>query len=334
MASLGTDIPDIGKLAGPPFIGIILNSYLYGILSLQYYNYHVNFRNDYPILRAIVHTQFVLETAQTIMSIGDGFHWFVYGYGKPTQLQEFFLANIDSPIICTCIALISQGAYCWRIYRLSGWKLVTLVIALIVCCQAAGGLGIGIVNQKLGSISKWNKIDDIFMIIWATSTAVADSTIAFIMTYLLLSNNSSSNRQVTVPTRIVRLIIESNVATATVAIVQLLTTVIQPISPPKTSLFLCPGYVLGKLYSNSFVSMLNNRRYAGGLMEEAAAYALESVALERRKSVNAGLRPRYVHTPGVTDGITVHTETAIRFDNAIALATEQNLKQNIRFSEV
>jgi len=316
------------------FIGIVLNSYLYGILTLQYYNYHVNFRNDYPVLRTIVHTQFVLETAQTIMSLADGFHWFVYGYGKPAQLQEFFLANIDSPIICTCIALISQGAYCWRIYRLSNWKLVTLAIALIVCCQAAGGLGIGIVNQQLGSISKWNKLDDIFMVIWAVSTAVADTTIAFVMTYLLLSNNNNSNKKATVPTRIVRLVIESNIATATVAIVQLLTTVIQPISPPKTSLFLCPGYVLGKLYSNSFITMLNNRKYAGGLMEEAVAYTLENVALERRKSMTAGLRPRYIHAPGVTDGISVHTETAIRFDNAAAFAAEQNLKQSIRFSEV
>ncbi|KAF9452085.1 hypothetical protein P691DRAFT_630572, partial [Macrolepiota fuliginosa MF-IS2] len=245
------------------FLGIVLNSYLYGILTLQYYNYHVNFRNDYPILRAIVHAQFVLETVQTIMSIADGFHWFVYGYGKRAQLQEFFLANIDSPIMCVVITLISQGAYCWRIYRLSGRKLVTLAIALVICCQAAGGLGLGIMNQKLGNISKWNKTDDIFMIIWTASTAVADTTIACVMTYLLLLNDNSYNRTVRVPSRIVRLLIESNIATATVATVQLLITLIRPISPPKTSLFLCPGYVLGKIYSNSFITMLNNRNYAG-----------------------------------------------------------------------
>lgn len=65
------------------------------------------------------------------MSLADGFHWFVYGYGKPKQLQEYFLANFDTPIICTCITIISQGAYCWRIYRLSGQRLMTLAIALV-----------------------------------------------------------------------------------------------------------------------------------------------------------------------------------------------------------
>ncbi|KAF9449484.1 hypothetical protein P691DRAFT_552613 [Macrolepiota fuliginosa MF-IS2] len=60
-------------------------------------------------------------------------------------------------------------------------------------------------------------------------------------------------------TRIVRLTIETNMACATVALVVLLASVIPQIAPPKGTIFLAPGYVLGKLYSNSFLAMLNNR---------------------------------------------------------------------------
>lgn len=70
--------------------------------------------------------------------------------------------------------------------------------------------------------------------------------------------------------------------------------------------------------------MLNNRKYAGGLAEEAAGY---------NRSAPTELRPRYIHTPAVTGGITVHTETAVHFDTAVEFSSEQNLK-NLRFSEI
>lgn len=78
-----------------------------------------------------VHAQFVLETAQTAMTVADGFHWFVYGYGNLNKLGEYYLANFDSPILCSIIAFISQGVYCWRIYHLSQWKTPTLIIVLV-----------------------------------------------------------------------------------------------------------------------------------------------------------------------------------------------------------
>ncbi len=65
------------------------------------------------------------------MSIADGFHWFVYGHGDLGKLGEFYLPNFDSPIMCSIIALISQGVYCWRIYRLSKWKALVLVVGLV-----------------------------------------------------------------------------------------------------------------------------------------------------------------------------------------------------------
>ncbi len=83
---------------------------------------------DFP---SLVHIQFALEAVQTVMSIADGFHWFVYGYGDLGKLGEFHLANIDSPIMCSIIALISQGVYCWRIYHLSRWKSLMLIIGLV-----------------------------------------------------------------------------------------------------------------------------------------------------------------------------------------------------------
>ncbi|KAF9449483.1 hypothetical protein P691DRAFT_727879 [Macrolepiota fuliginosa MF-IS2] len=309
--------PNLGNITGPPFIGIFLNGYLFGLLTLQYYNYCSNFRNDLTWLRNLVHIQFVLETAQTAMTVADGFHWFVYGYGDLTKLGEYYLANFDSPIICSIIALISQGVYCWRIYFLSKWRVPTLIIALAACCQAVGGFGIGIVNQRIGTIEGWDPKFNVFMILWSTCSAIADTLIACFMTYLLLSSKQMTSRRSkpTVMSRLIRLVIETNAASALVAMAVLLTTVIEPIAPPKTSYFLCPGYVLGKLYSNSFITMLNNRRRSGadGGSDELSASNNESISLDRRNHRSTPSRQlKHVNMSGVA--VNIHTETAIRLD--------------------
>ncbi|KAF9444046.1 hypothetical protein P691DRAFT_737054 [Macrolepiota fuliginosa MF-IS2] len=302
------------------FLGIFLNGYFFGLLTLQYYHYNINFSNDLRWLRNIVHLQFFLETVQTVMSAADGFHWFVFGYGDTRKLGEYFLANFDAPMMYSIIALISQGVYCWRIYHLSGWKVPTLIIALTACTQAAGGIGVGIINQQLGTIENWRPKSNVFMILWLVCSAIADTLIACLMTYLLLSSKSltSGSKRPAVVTRLIRLIIETNVASALVAMAVLLCAVIPPIAPPKTSFFMCPGYVLGKLYSNSFIAMLNNRsRQAAG---SGASGALnnsingESILMHQQPSWGTpSSQSKHANTPSVI--IDVHMETAVRFDD-------------------
>ncbi|XP_006455106.1 hypothetical protein AGABI2DRAFT_121050 [Agaricus bisporus var. bisporus H97] len=304
-------IPNIDLRAGPQYVGIMCNAYLYGMLALQFYNYHTRFRNDYPILRAIVHAQFLLETAQTIMSVADGFHWFVDGYGVGDQLSEFFLAAIDTPILCTLIAVISQGAYCWRIYRLSGWRVITSLIVVVILGQIAGGLGVGILMQQIGVITKWNHKVEAFMIVWTICTTVADVAIAIVMTWLLVSNSSYMNTW----------FLSITTYQATVSIVQLLTTLIGPIKPPRTTMFLAPGYILGKL--NSFLMMMNNRRFAGGVNEEVVTPGVGEPVVQ--------LRPRHIHT---SEAVLVGKETAVHFDNVSSSSYGPSSEAKVRFSEI
>ncbi|KAF9447787.1 hypothetical protein P691DRAFT_819590 [Macrolepiota fuliginosa MF-IS2] len=302
------------------FLGIFLNGYLFGLLTLQYYHYNTSPSNDLRWLKNLVHLQFVLETAQTAMSVADGFHWFVFGYGDIRKLGEYYLANFDSPIMGSVIALISQGVYCWRIYHLSRWKVPTMVITLAACSQAVGGIGSGIINQQYGTIVNWHPRSNIFGVLWAGSSAVADTLIACSMTYLLLSSKPFARRRPTVMTRLIRLVIETNVASALVAMAVLLCAVIPPIAPPKTSYFLCPGYVLGKLYSNSFIAMLNNRPRSAADREPSGepSFGINGSihGLKHKQhswSTASSSQTNPANRPSIT--IAVRTETAMQCDD-------------------
>ena len=74
---------------------------------------------------------FALELVQTIFTVADGFHWFVFGFGDMDRLGEFFLANFDSPMMSAVIAFIVQNVYAWRVYHLSKLKAITGVICIV-----------------------------------------------------------------------------------------------------------------------------------------------------------------------------------------------------------
>ena len=65
------------------------------------------------------------------MTAADGFHWFVFGFGDMNRLGEFFLANIDTPIMSVIIALVVQGMYAWRVYILSRFRVITGLIIFV-----------------------------------------------------------------------------------------------------------------------------------------------------------------------------------------------------------
>ncbi|KAF5364140.1 hypothetical protein D9756_000142 [Leucocoprinus leucothites] len=232
---------EIGAIAGPPYLGILLNWWLFGILTLQWYLYYVNFPNDRKLFKVTVHFICFLEMVQSFLTVADGFHCF------------------DTPIMSVTIAFIVQCMYAWRVYILSNLKVVSGIIVFCTLAQTAGGLGIGILTHQIGTITKWQPRFTVFSIIWVTFSAIADILIAGSMTWLLLKSKGWKNgiERNNVMTKIVRLTIETNVASATVAIVTLLVTAFPSIGPPNGTFFLAPSYVLGKL--NSYLAMLNNR---------------------------------------------------------------------------
>lgn len=82
----------------------------------------------YPIT---VYGLALLDILQTIMVTADAFHWFVYGFANPIQLDEPFLNSWDVPIIDSVISLIVQTYYCWRIYFLRKGVAIPVLILIV-----------------------------------------------------------------------------------------------------------------------------------------------------------------------------------------------------------
>ncbi|KAJ3566627.1 hypothetical protein NP233_g6879 [Leucocoprinus birnbaumii] len=264
MALTPASEPSVGPfITGPPLIGAVLNWWLYGILIMQYFMYINNVKKDRMFLRVIVHCIFLVDTAQTIMVMDDLFFWYVYGFGDASVMRQLHLASVDGPFIDAGIALTVQLVYCWRIWVLGKWRITPVVIAVLAIGGCASGMFVGIHDAVTGTVEPIDrKMDNV----WLFLTAATDILIAGSMTYLLLRFRSTKTSQSTMAAvkRILALTVETNAVTTILAIVLITMFLVPSLAPPKTTLFLVIGYNLGKLYSNCFMVLLNQRLYYEG----------------------------------------------------------------------
>ncbi|KAI9445944.1 hypothetical protein H4582DRAFT_2069308 [Lactarius indigo] len=260
--------PDVTNLAAPLLFGPLLNWTLYGALCVQIYVYSYNFSNDKRYVKFLAYFVFLLETAQTALTGVDVYYWFIAGFGDMERLGHSHFAPIDVPIMTAVTSLIVQGYFCYRIWTLNRWSSWTCwIIAVCSLTQSIGAMWSGIASLITGEFA----VSKTALYLWSIPSSLADILIAVAMTLLL--RRAGSNFSSFVLIRVVRLTIETNALTASLAISSL---VLYAAFPNK--IYYAYTYVLwslctflanadqrteiiGKVYSNTLLVSLNNRIY-------------------------------------------------------------------------
>ncbi|KAI0041969.1 hypothetical protein FA95DRAFT_630522 [Auriscalpium vulgare] len=202
--------PNIGALTAPMLFGICFNCCLYGVLAAQVYSYHYNFSDDKRRFKILVYSVFLIETAQTAMTMADIYFWYAVGFGDVARLQDTYISPLDGPFIGSFISLIVQLFYAYRIWIIKPSLLwLSAVVALISITQSIGGMIDGIVGHRIHFAQVHSPLTVPSTYFWLLGEAVADLLIAVTMVWLLAaSRNRYSSR---VLSRIMRLCIETNV---------------------------------------------------------------------------------------------------------------------------
>ncbi|KAH9009655.1 hypothetical protein EDB84DRAFT_1170099 [Lactarius hengduanensis] len=248
-----TTSPDVIKLASPLLFGPLFNWALYGVLCVQIYVYSYNFPKDKRSVKFLAYFVFVLETIQTALTGADIYYWFVAGFGNVERLGDPHFAPIDISFITGIISLVVQGYFCRRIWVLNTWRSswICWVIAVNSVTQSVIGTSLGLKSLIVGKFltSKTG------VYLWSISGAMADILIVVAMTLVL--RRASSNFSNFVLIRVVRLTIETNALTATLAI----TGLVLYAAFPDELYIVYVAEIIGKLYSNTLLVSLNNRIY-------------------------------------------------------------------------
>ncbi|KAH9042555.1 hypothetical protein EDB85DRAFT_1074197 [Lactarius pseudohatsudake] len=244
---------DLIKLATPLLFGPLFNWALYGALCVQIYVYSYNFPNDNRSVKFLAYFVFALETVQTALTGADVYYWFIAGFGDEERLKSSHYAPIDIAITDAIISLIVQEYFCYRIWTLnrrSSW--FCLIIAVTAVSQSVGAAWGGFRSVVVGKYA----VSKAALYLWSLPSSLADILIAVAMT-LLLRRKDEGRFANFVLIRVVRLTVETNTLTASVAIASFVLFV----AFPNEIYYTFTAGIIGKLYSNTLLVTLNNRIY-------------------------------------------------------------------------
>jgi len=233
------------------------------MLTVQTFLYCQSFSQDRKLFRSLVCFLYALEFAQSALLTADILHWFAIQLGDQASLSlsKPWYSSIDAPVLGGIIALIVQLFFCWRIWTLHGWWPLSVLIGLVSLAGTICALATGIITQQSGTL--FTALGNItpYRITWFACSAIANTLIAMVMIYTLVRQPGEDPNPVDVDClrHIIRMVVETNALTAVVAIIGLVMT----LAFPKSEMVMTPAYVLGKIYSNTLMVVLNDRAFLG-----------------------------------------------------------------------
>ncbi|KIM42385.1 hypothetical protein M413DRAFT_70622, partial [Hebeloma cylindrosporum] len=196
-------------------IGSLLTWGLQGVLCVQVYNYYLSFPRDPVYMKLLVYSSLALEISQTFMVTHDTFRIFATGYGDFSRLDNIHLLWLTLPILGGVVGLLCHLTFAYRITLLSDSKIIGAVIASLSLCAGISAFAFGAKLFNAGVLSKVVVAKHIYLTcgIWNGSGALCDVVIAACMFYYLSMNQTGFKNTDVLITRIVRLSIETGIAT-------------------------------------------------------------------------------------------------------------------------
>ncbi|KAJ7330391.1 hypothetical protein DFH08DRAFT_882538 [Mycena albidolilacea] len=246
--------PSPEDILGPYYIGVVLNTFLYGILVLQTITYYQNYKRDRRWLRLFILYIFIAETVNTAVSVAMIYQPLISQFGtiKPMFLFPSLLPG--QPIMETAVSVPVQFFYAWRIrIILQNW-IAPVFICLTSLAALGGAWWTSFVVQN--AINYLHKSDiDHPALVWSVSSAACDVLITVCLFFSLRGRKTGIKNTDDAVNRIVRTTVQTGALTMCFTALNVGLFV----GLPNSTLSFVFDFALPKLYSNALVSTLNAR---------------------------------------------------------------------------
>ncbi|KAF7344570.1 hypothetical protein MSAN_01939100 [Mycena sanguinolenta] len=252
---------------GPLLIGFLFNATFYGecTMLVQSYFYFKLFRTDKLWTRILVIVIILLDTLNTVFDFAYLYGSLINHFGPPDD--DSYLAKATwlfatDPILTGLIACLGQLFYAWRVKALTGNIWLTLVVVACSLIGLAGGVATTIEVLLTPIYANFIHFKGT-VIIWLGAECLADIFITAILVLHLSSHKSGLEASDVLVDRIIRMTMQTGLATVVCAVVDLVLFLAHP-----GGLHLAFNIPLCKLYTNSLLSSLNARNPQGGGFRE------------------------------------------------------------------
>ncbi|KAJ7912728.1 hypothetical protein B0H13DRAFT_1712901 [Mycena leptocephala] len=258
MAPVATFPPgfQIAELSGALILTFLADWGLFGALSVQLYLYYQAFPSDRWFTKGLVYTVYSIQVVQIVMTTIDAFKIFGYGFDDVSALTKVNLSWFSVPVIIGLVSFIVQSFYAYRIYVLSRSRIISVLIVGASLAISVSAFITGRFTFEAGNVTILNnRRDSTPLGVYLSGAALIDITIAVCMIYYLTINDTGFRQTHAIISKLVRLTIETNSLTASVA----LATLILFFVFPGRVYYAAPANLMPMLYANTMSAVLNSR---------------------------------------------------------------------------
>ncbi|TDL19062.1 hypothetical protein BD410DRAFT_449165 [Rickenella mellea] len=239
---------------GAAFSGLFVGAIMYGLTLLQTYTYFKRYPRDKRFIRPLVVCLWFLDTLHLGLIFGCPYWYLIANFGDSSNLAETHWTMNLQAVVNSFLAFIIQLFFSMRVYRLGQNLIVAAVACILAMIQFSIGIFFTARSFALGTYDKFGQLT------WAASlglgsSATCDVVIAVSLCYFLRKNRTEFPRTNTLISTLMTYSINTGALTNVCALCSVISFGISPTSFIWLSFF----WIIGKLYVNSFLAVLNSR---------------------------------------------------------------------------
>ncbi|KAJ1030395.1 hypothetical protein NDA16_001304 [Ustilago loliicola] len=320
MADLMPKFPAMDLSLGCMYIGVMLNTWLYGFSIVQAYIYYVNFKGDKPFMRYFVLFIVVADTINSVFDQVFMYQYLVSNFGNldyATKSNEIFTPD---PIRTGIIAFSTQLFFAWRVYKLMHSKIMPALISASALVSLLGAIGTTIGVVMVHYFKEFHKFN-VVVILWLGFAVITDVLITGSLVFTLNKSRTGFAATDDVITKLIRMTLQTGAITTLFAIIDLIVFLVST-----TTLHLVFNLPLSKIYVNSLLSTLNARVTIGA---GAQQYAMEgSLSDNARRGMSTRTKRSNVFRPGGNNQSTIIRTQASHHDDVEHGLGDYNSQEN------
>ncbi|KAI0090562.1 hypothetical protein BDY19DRAFT_717758 [Irpex rosettiformis] len=242
-------------ILGPLLVGILFNTYLYGLVTYQFALYYKTKFNDPPAIKYMVLFLFALDTVHSVAVMWMLWEYCVAGYGEPATLAVALWPYTFTPIATGLASMVTQLFLGWRIYRFSKSKVIFGIVITLSVPSCILGM---ICGSKAWIIKYSDKLSSLTSIVtaWLVMQVAVDVFVTGVLGFLLARSKTGFRKTDSVINQLIRGAIQTGLFAGIFSLGDLITF----IKMPETNFYGMFAIPIGRIYTNTLLDTLLSRR--------------------------------------------------------------------------
>lgn len=263
---LPSKLLNLGTTIGYEFVGYGLSMIIYGISVLQVYFYYMTYPDDRRLLKTYVATLFALDTACVVLVTHALYVTLIDNWGNVLGLLTFPVTFMVEYMVTCAITFLVQCWFAQRVYIISNgsYRAPPLLIVAFALVALAAGFAISIRIFIVGPMEM--AIEDslftrINVFIGQSCATISDIIITVSLSAALYFNREQGPFRIKSTTAIINTLVIYAINRGALTIVIQVLHLVTFTAIANNANWMLWHLMLGKVYVNSTLAMLNARRY-------------------------------------------------------------------------